>query len=261
MCVPSTWRATPVRQLGDARLLLRYAEIQVHVRYAEIQAHARRIGTGVSAVFSLGAALPRIVRGRPLVIVDADEVLLQFVAGFDKFLHAHGLFLDLSSYRLHGNVKRLDDRAPILDVEVTALLEEFRSDLDWLDAVDGAQDALAMLAGSASIAVLTNISPMQAGPRVRNLMTLGLDLPLIANTGLKGPAVRDLANHADAKTFFIDDIPRQLASAAEHAPGVIRVHLIGDERLKPLLAPSRHAHHYAEDWPSAETFIRAQLRA
>lgn len=215
----------------------------------------------MSADFSLGTALPRIARGRPLVIVDADEVLLRFVAGFDKFLHEHGLFLDLSSYRLHGNVKRLDDRTPVLDVEVTAFLDEFRSDLDWLEAVDGAQAALATLAGSASIAVLTNISPAQAGPRIRNLMTLGLDLPLIANSGLKGPAVRDLANHAKARTFFVDDIPQQLASAAEHAPDVIRVHLIGDERLKPLLAPSPHAHHYAEDWPSAEAFIREKLKA
>ena len=215
----------------------------------------------MSAAFSLGAALPRIARGRPLVIVDADEVLLRFVAGFDKFLRERGLYLDLSSYRLHGNVKRLDDNTPILDVEVTALLEEFRSDLDWLEAVDGAQAALATLGDDASIAVLTNISPVQAGPRMRNLMTLGLDLPLIANSGLKGPAVRDLANHAQASTFFVDDIPQQLASAAEHAPDVQRIHLIGDERLKPLLAPSPHAHHYAQDWPSAEAFIREQLKA
>ena len=182
----------------------------------------------MSAEFSLGAALARIVRGRPLLIVDADEVILRFVAGFDRFLRERGLFLDLSSYRLHGNVKRLDDRTAVLDVEVTALLEEFRGDLDGLEAVEGAQDALAALAGSASIAVLSNISPAQGGPRVRNLITLGLDLPLIANSGLKGPAVRALANHTGAQTFFIDDIPQQLASVAEHAPDVVRIHLIGD---------------------------------
>ncbi|HTT98861.1 MAG TPA: hypothetical protein VMF58_12490 [Rhizomicrobium sp.] len=215
----------------------------------------------MSAEFSLGAALPRIARGKPLVIVDADEVLLQFVAGFDKFLRERGLYLDLSSYRLHGNVKRLDDNTPVLDVEVTALLEEFRSDLDWLEAVEGAQAAVTALKNTASIAVLTNVSPAQAGPRKRNLMTLGLDLPLIANSGPKGPTVSDLANRADAPAFFVDDIPQQLASAAEHAPGVFRVHLIGDERLKPLLAPSPHAHHYAPDWPSAVSFIREQLKA
>jgi hypothetical protein len=215
----------------------------------------------MSAEYSLGAALSHITRGRPLLILDADEVLLQFVAGFDTFLRERGLYLDLSSYRLHGNAKRLDDHTPVLDVEVTALLEEFRSDLDWLAAVDGAQDAVIALSSLATVAVLTNIAPAQAGPRRRNLTTLGLDLPLIANSGLKGPAVRDLANHTGAPTFFVDDIPQQLASAAEHAPDVIRIHLIGDERLKPLLPASPHAHHYAKDWQSAEAFIREQLKA
>ncbi len=211
--------------------------------------------------FGIAAALARIPPGHPLLIVDADEVILQFVAGFDAFLRRQGLYLDLASYRLHGNVRRLDDNSAVLDVEVTALLDEFRSELDWLEAVTGAQPALASLAGSVSVAVLTNISPTQAGPRARNLMTLGLDLPLIANNGLKGPAIRDLARHAAAQTFFVDDIPQQLASAAEHAPEVVRVHLVGDERLKPLLAPSPHAHHYADDWASAERFIREQLKA
>jgi hypothetical protein len=213
----------------------------------------------LTAAYTIGAALPRLTSGRPLVIVDADEVLLQFVAGFDTFLKSHDLFLDLSTYRLHGNVKRIDDHTPVLDVEVTALLEEFRSELDWLSAVDGAQDALAALSAMASIVVLTNITAAQAAPRIRNLMTLGLDLPLVANSGLKSPAVRDLANHTKAPTFFIDDIPQQLASAAEHAPDVARIHLIGDRRLKGLLAPSPHANLYAEDWPAAHAFIRDRL--
>src|SRR4029079_1867040 len=75
---------------------------------------------------------------RPLLILDADEVLLKFVDGFDRFLRARDLFIDLTSYRLHGNVKRLDDKSQVLDVEVTALLDEFRSDLDSLVMVEGA---------------------------------------------------------------------------------------------------------------------------
>src|ERR1700754_5142836 len=82
---------------------------------------------------------------RPLLILDADEVLLKFVDGFDRFLRARELFIDLTSYRLHGNVKRLDDRSPVLDVEVTALLDEFRADLDSLEAVEGAVETLIAL--------------------------------------------------------------------------------------------------------------------
>ena len=215
----------------------------------------------MSEPFGIAAALARLERGRPLVIVDADEVLLRFVAGFDEFLRRQGLFLDLASYRLHGNVKRLDDRTQLLDVEVTALLEEFRRELDWLEPVEGARESLATIGESASIVVLTNITPKQAVSRARNLARCGLDLPLLANSGLKGPAVKHLANHAAAPTWFIDDIPQQLASAAEHAPDVIRIHLVGDARLKPLLPPSPYANLYAEDWAAAAAFIRNHLKA
>jgi FMN phosphatase YigB (HAD superfamily) len=213
----------------------------------------------MSADFGLGAALARLQPGRPLLIVDADEVVLRFADGFDRFLRERALFLDLASYRLVGNVRRLDDHTAILDVEVTALLEDFRRDLDWLDPVAGALEALATLGRRAGIVILTNISAEQAVARARNLAKLGLDMPLIANSGPKGPAVRHLANHAAAPTFFIDDIPQQLASAKESAPDVTRIHLIGDARLKALLAPSEHAHKYAQDWPAAEAFIGEQL--
>jgi FMN phosphatase YigB (HAD superfamily) len=213
----------------------------------------------MSEAFGIGAALARLTPGRPLVVVDADEVLLRFVDGFDRFLRRQSLFLDLATYRLHGNVRRLDDRSALLDVEVTALLDEFRAGLDWLEPVEGAVETLTALAPLTGVVVLTNITPAQAEPRARNLKALGLDVPLVANSGPKGPAVRDLANRAAARTFFIDDIPQHLASAAEQAPEVIRIHLIGDARLKALLPPCALAHLYAEDWRAAGAFIRDHL--
>jgi hypothetical protein len=213
----------------------------------------------MSEPFSLGAALAQVRPGRPLVVVDADEVLLRFVSGFDRFLRRRELFLDLTSYRLHGNVKRLDDRTAVLDVEVTALLDEFRADLDWLEPVEAAQEVLTALRARAGIAVLTNITPNQAQPRLRNLATLGFDFPIVANHGPKGPAVKALAGRAAAPTFFVDDIPQHLVSSAQAAPDVVRIHLIGDERLKSLLAPCAQAHLYAEDWREAGAFIEDQL--
>jgi hypothetical protein len=213
----------------------------------------------MSTTFDIGGAIARLTPGRPLLIVDADEVVLRFVDGFDKFLRAGGLFLDLTSYRLHGNVKRLDDKQVILDVEVTALLDEFRRELDSLEFVEGADDTLRALMPRLDIVVLTNISPAQAGPRLRNLATLGLDLPLVANSGLKGPAVKALAARAGRPSFFIDDIPQNLASAADTAPDVLRIHLIGDERLKPLLPPAAQANLRAEHWRDAEAFISTKL--
>jgi FMN phosphatase YigB (HAD superfamily) len=153
----------------------------------------------------------------------------------------------------------MDDGSALLDVEVTALLEEFRSDLDWLEPVEGAQQALAALNDEVKIVVLTNIAPAQAPARARNLKRLGFDFPLVANAGPKGPAVKAIAGRAAARAWFIDDIPQHLASAAEHAPQVVRIHLVGDSRLKPLLPPSPHANLYADDWPAAASFILERL--
>ncbi len=209
--------------------------------------------------FHTHAATVALLPERPLLIVDADEVVLRFAEGFDRFLRARALFLDLTSYRLHGNVKRLDDRTPALDVEVTALLEEFRAELDSLEAVEHAVEALAELRRVMNVVVLSNVNELQAPPRVRNLAAHGFDFPLVVNAGPKGPAVKALASRAASPAFFVDDIPQHLASAAEVAPDVYRIHLVGDERLKPLLPPSAHAHLRAQDWREARDFIRARL--
>jgi len=196
---------------------------------------------------------------KPLLIVDADEVILRFADGFDRFLAKRDLFLDLTTYRLHGNVKRRDDRTPVLDVEVTALLDEFRADLDWLDAVEEAVEVLHGLAPMMNIVVLSNVNETQAPARLRNFEKLGLPFPLISNSGPKGPFVKALAGRVQGPTFFIDDIPMHHASVAEGSPDVLRIHLIGDERLKPLLPVTPHAHLRAETWREADTFIRTKL--
>lgn len=197
---------------------------------------------------------------KPLLVTDADEVILRFAAGFDRFLSTRGLFLDLTTYRLHGNVKRRNDGSKILDVECTALLDEFRADLDWLETVEGADSVLRALAPSMNIVVLSNVSELQAPARVRNFQKLDLPFPLLANNGWKGPAVKALAARAKQPAFFIDDVPMHHTSVAELAPDVFRIHLIGDERLKPLLPQAEHAHLRADTWRDVDSFIRARLK-
>ncbi|MBU6297448.1 MAG: hypothetical protein KGJ79_06350 [Alphaproteobacteria bacterium] len=209
--------------------------------------------------FSIRQALTRLMPGRPLIITDADEVILRFVDGFDRFLRAQGLYIDLTSYRLHGNIKRLSDQAAVLDVEVTALLDEFRQNLDSLQPVEGAREALTSLSAVADVVVLSNVTEVQAQARRRNLLSLSLDFPLVANSGPKGPAVKALVARASAAAFFIDDLPQHLASVAEIVPTVFTIHLVGDSRLRGLLPASIHAHCRADTWPAAEAFIRAHL--
>ena len=200
-----------------------------------------------------------ISAAQPLLIVDADEVLLKFVDGLDRFLAQRALYLDLTSYRLHGNVKRRDDDTTLIDVEVSALLDEFRTDLDSLDPVEHAVEVLKDLRESVQTVVLSNVGAAQAGPRVRNLAALGFDFPLLINSGPKGHAVKALARRGGRPAFFVDDIPQHLTSAAQADAAVFRIHLIGDDRLKPLMPPAEHAHLRAENWRDAGRFIRTQI--
>ena len=212
----------------------------------------------MSEPFGIARAAATLAPGRPLVIVDADEVILRFVAGLDRFLKDRSLYLDLTTYRLHGNIKRADDGSPLLDVEVTALLDEFRRDLDTLEAVEGASESLKEVATRANVVVLSNVTRAQAVARVRNLSAHGLNYPLVCNSGPKGPAVRDLSVRAGT-SFFIDDIGPHLTSVATHAPRVFRIHLVGDERLKPILPDCEHAHLRAQTWRQARDFIFDQI--
>lgn len=212
----------------------------------------------MDAFYADPATVP-LTATRPILIVDADEVLLRFAAGFDRFLAARGCYLDLVSYRLHGNVRRRDDDAALLDVEVSGLLDEFREELDWLEPVEGAYETIAQLTPLLDVVVLSNVTSAQAVPRLRNFAAHGFMLTLVINSGPKGPAVKALVRRSGRPAFFVDDIPQHLASVAEAAPEVFRIHLIGDERLKPLLPLSPHAHLRADSWNEAGRFIRARL--
>jgi hypothetical protein len=209
--------------------------------------------------FYTDAATVPVTAGRPLLIVDADEVLLAFARGFDRFLNARGCYLDLASYRLHGNVRRSEDNVHLIDIEVTGLLDEFREELDWLESIDGACETIASLRGTMDVVVVSNVSPAQAPARLKNLHALGLFAPLVANSGPKGPAVKTLARHAGKPAFFVDDVPIHHASVAELAPDVFRIHFVGDDRLKALMPTSPHAHLRADTWRDIDAFIRARL--
>jgi hypothetical protein len=217
------------------------------------------IGMGQTAVFHERCETVPLSPSRPLLIVDADEVLFLFADGFDRFLGERGLYLDFSSYMLYGNVRRKSDGAPLPDEHVNQLLDEFREIFDSLDPVEGALEAIADLAPLLDIVVLSNMTEAQVPLRLKNFSLHGLALPLMINSGLKGPAVQALAARGGRPAFFVDDITRHHASVAEAAPDVIRIHLIGDARFRPTVPASRHVSFRAETWTDAADFIRTRL--
>ncbi|NLH80497.1 MAG: hypothetical protein GX458_06605 [Phyllobacteriaceae bacterium] len=172
--------------------------------------------------------------GRPLLVVDVDEVVLRFVAPFSAFLETRGFRLHPRSYALGGNVTRAGgDQAVAGDVVQRLIGDFFFAAVDDQPAVADAIAVLERLRAVADPVLLTNVPAAQAERRAAHLGRLGLTAPMIANAGAKGPAVARLAAGAravggvDLPVIFVDDGPTQLASARG---------AVGDLRLVQFVA-------------------------
>lgn len=198
----------------------------------------------------------RLDAHRPLVICDVDEVVVHFLKGLEGFLEERGLWLDPASFALNGNIRRRSDRAPLPAEELGGLLMDFFTACTRsLEAISGAAEALADLARSADIVMLTNLPDAFRDDRVANLADHGMPYPVVTNSGPKGPAIRTLAAARQAPVAFIDDNHGYLLSAREHSPETHLVHFLQDPRF------SRHVEHYdcmslrTDNWTEAAAHV------
>ena len=202
----------------------------------------------------------KLALDRPLVICDADEVLVQFIAGLERFLLRRNRKLVLKTFAIHGNVLDELTGETVTHDEVTELLKDFfQHDTERLDPVPGAAEALNALRQSAQIIVLTNLPETSRDARRQHLASHGMDYPVIAGSGHKGPIVRKLIAGIKAPIVFIDDLPPHLTSVAQEAPQVHRLHFVADRRLARLIEPARDAHRRIDDWPSAQVWIESVI--
>jgi hypothetical protein len=198
-----------------------------------------------------------LTRGRPLLIVDADEVLFYFMRGLERFLESRELYFDWASYALHGNIRQRCDDAPVAAEILHPLLQRFFAEsTEDLEPVEGAAQALADLSRTAQVVVLSNVPMPARHARIRALARHGMAYPLIANTGPKGPAVAAMLRKTLAPAVFIDDIPHNHRSVAEIAPAAHRLHFIADTRLAALLGPAPDCHHRADTWADMQAHIQ-----
>jgi hypothetical protein len=197
---------------------------------------------------------------RPLLICDADEVLVQFAAPLEDYLREQGLELRWDSPAIHGNVRERATGEVIAHERITPLIDSFFADrVEACPAVPGAVDALATLARGADIIILSNVPAAQRERRAAALMALGMPYPVMANAGLKGDAVRTLAQDRQHPVAFVDDLPHHHKAVAEAAPQVHRLHLIADVRLRSLIPAARHAHARIDSWDDAAVHLLGVL--
>jgi hypothetical protein len=188
---------------------------------------------------------------RPLLICDADEVLVQFAGTFEAYLAEQGYSINFSSFALTGNIHGLASGEAASRKKVDALVDAFFVDrVEACPPVAGAVAALQTLSQVADIVVLTNIPAAHQARRAAALAGHGMAFPVYTNEGPKGPAVKNLAVGRRC-VAFVDDMPPHHQSVAETISSVHRLHLVADLRLRTIVPPAPYAHARIDDWHEA----------
>ena len=172
----------------------------------------------------------------PLMIFDADEVLVHFAEPFATYIKKHNHRLHLTGYRLDNAIKKADtdevaDPDTAKDLVWGFINEETKSQ----PAAKGAQQALKKLQAYAQIIILSNVPHSVHDDRVTNLKSLNMDYPLISNEGMKGPAVKEILRNHRAQSFFIDDNPYQVESVYNDNQQTVCVHFSVCDLVKPYM--------------------------
>lgn len=196
----------------------------------------------------------------PVIAVDADDTLIHFVGHLSTWMLERGFRMRLDSYQLEGSMFPVgsDDPLPFQDC-ITLINDFFAEETVRQQPLDGGVEALVDLAADAQIVILTNVPRHAAAARRENLLGLGLDYPLVINSGGKGRAMAWLAARSDAPVALVDDSTTQLQSVARHAPGAVRLHFAGTEHISRLYPECVHADEQVHDWPACQAALRRLL--
>ncbi|OLP55461.1 hypothetical protein BJF92_23260 [Rhizobium rhizosphaerae] len=205
---------------------------------------------------------PIALGDRPLVVLDVDDVVLQFLAPFEAFLTSLGHRLVPRSFRLHGNILSSATEEALPDETVSQLiLDFFEAQERWQTPFAEAVEALEALSRRADIVFLTAMPPVYALKRRRLLDRLGLCFPLIATESPKGPVVASLHGGRPLPVAFVDDMVYNLSSVASHVPDCLLLH------MRPESPMHRHAPETpdpalrARDWREAQRILEAHVGA
>ncbi|MER8467003.1 hypothetical protein [Mesorhizobium sp. M1396] len=197
---------------------------------------------------------------RPLLVLDVDDVLLEFIRPFPNFLRARGYGLTLASFQLTGNIAETASGRLIEQPEVTALLGDFfDAQADWQSITEGAAEALAELGDRAQIILLTAMPHRHRAVRRAHLDALGVTYPLLTTEMAKGPAVAKLRGKTGRPVVFVDDQPRNLASVQNAVADAELFHLMADNSLRAFLPPVPDDVIVVQDWREAAPKITSAL--
>lgn len=197
---------------------------------------------------------------RPLLVLDVDDVLLHFVGPLMRYLESRGARLQLSTFRLFGNVFDIETGTAIDNEDVSALLDGFFDvQADWQTPVDGALKTVTEIAGRAEVVLLTAMPHRHRDTRRVLLDRIGLPYPLLTTELPKGPAIRRLRGKTGRAVAFVDDTPHNLVSARREVADSHLFHLIADNSLRAIAPTPPPDVTIVMDWAEAGERIAAVL--
>ncbi|MEM7057156.1 MAG: hypothetical protein AAF557_06180 [Pseudomonadota bacterium] len=201
-----------------------------------------------------------IDRGRPLIAVDVDEVLVHFVPHLDRYIRTLGFEMRLVRYELEGSMFPIGSDDPLPFDECIGLINKFfEAETLNQEAVEGGGGALERMAAWAQIVILTNVPRHATAARRQNLNELGMPYPLVVNSGGKGRAMAWMAAKAGAPCGFVDDSVKQLESVAKHVPACCRLHYAGADFIARIFPECEFATEQVRDWAAAEEALKRVL--
>ena len=197
----------------------------------------------------------------PLMIFDADEVLVHFAEPFATYIKKHNHRLHLTGYRLDNAIKKADtdevaDPDTAKDLVWGFINEETKSQ----PAAKGAPQALKKLQAYTQIIILSNVPHSVHDDRVANLKSLNMDYPLISNEGMKGPAVKEILKNHKSQSFFIDDNPYQVESVYNDNQQTVCVHFSVCDLVKPYMPKAVGASIEPTSWEDLVTQLIGYLK-
>lgn len=199
---------------------------------------------------------------KPLLISDCDEVLLHMVRHFGTWLdEAHEIDFSIGHGDFANSMTRRDGGPAPTREDMWALLGGFfPAEMHRQTLVPHAREALARLAETTDIVILTNLQDQCRLPRIEQLAAFGIAHRVECNQGGKGePVARLVAEYGNPVTVFVDDLAVHHDSVARHAPQVHRLHMIAEPVLAAAVPKAPAAHARIDDWCDAHDWIVTQF--
>lgn len=198
--------------------------------------------------------------GKPLILVDADEVIVHFALPLRDYLSQFGLELHFHSYKIFDNVTEKESGNILPREQALPYVGRFFDDCIYNQpAVEGAVDALKSLSKTSQIIIVTNVPFKAKEDRQKAMVKLGMNYPVLANEGLKGPIIKHLSKNQTAPVVFLDDISHNIQSVSKYAPHVHCIHFIAEAILRPLQEKAKGAHVRIDQWDECHRYINSHF--